>query len=230
MKLKEVVDLKQEKAILSKTDKIKYIGLEHIQKETLDINGYGYSNEVISDKYTFKKGDILVGRLRPYFHKVILAPFDGVCSTEIWVFRPKNGYSSNQIFPILASERFITYITNTSTGTRMPRADWNASKRFRVDPNILKNPNGDFSLIGEKIETNKEIAKSLEEYSQLLFYKWFVDFNFPNKEGRPYKDSGGEMKEIAGKIVPIGWERAPIGNFVTINTETINPQEHPNKE
>src|SRR5690625_4893728 len=107
MKLEDVVELKQEKATLTETDKLKYIGLEHIDKKTLDINGYGYSKDVISDKYIFKKGDILVGSLRPYFHKVILAPFNGVCSTEIWVLRPKKEFESNQLFPVLASKRFI---------------------------------------------------------------------------------------------------------------------------
>src|SRR5271157_3902784 len=70
---------------------VPYIGLEHIVEGELALSGHGYANDVISAKTQFKKGDILFGKLRPYFRKVVIAPFDGVCSTDIWVVRAKQG-------------------------------------------------------------------------------------------------------------------------------------------
>ena len=69
---------------------IPYIGLEHINQQTLSINSIGNSKEIQSQKYIFKKGDILFGKLRPYFRKVYKPNFNGVCSTDILVIRAKN--------------------------------------------------------------------------------------------------------------------------------------------
>ncbi|MCP3763748.1 restriction endonuclease subunit S [Domibacillus sp. A3M-37] len=70
-----------------------------------------------------------------------------------------------------------------------------------------------------KIELNNELINSLEEYSQLLFHKWFVDFNFPNEKGKPYKDNGGEMYEVNNKLIPQGWRFSEIGD-VSINFDS----------
>ena len=89
-------------AKLSKTqwrvgDKVqKYIGLEHINQGDLSINDFGNSLKLQSNKLFFKKGDVLFGKLRPYFRKVWRAKFDGVCSTDMWVLRAKENF--NQIF------------------------------------------------------------------------------------------------------------------------------------
>ena len=68
-----------------------------------------------------------------------------------------------------------------------------------------------------KIEINNKLINYLEEYSQLLFQKWFVDFNFPDKEGNPYKDSGGKMSIINGKTIPVGWDYNPLREYVSIS-------------
>lgn len=62
----------------------------------------------------------------------------------------------------------------------------------------------------KKIECNYHLINALNEYSQLLFHKWFVDFNFPNENGEPYKYSGGEMVEIDGKMIPKSWQDIPL--------------------
>ena len=101
-----------------------YIGLEHIEQNSLSLNGYGFARDVNSQKTSFKKGDILFGKLRPYFRKAIIAPFDGICSTDIWVIRPKNSVNRDFLFYWIASNDFVDAVTNASEGTRMPRAKW----------------------------------------------------------------------------------------------------------
>lgn len=62
------------------------------------------------------------------------------------------------------------------------------------------------SDLAEKIETNNKINKKLEEMAQAIFKQWFVDFEFPNEDGKPYKSSGGEMSESEQGMIPKGWE------------------------
>ncbi|CAM2076744.1 MAG: Type I restriction modification DNA specificity domain-containing protein [uncultured Clostridium sp.] len=70
------------------------------------------------------------------------------------------------------------------------------------------------SNLDEKIETNNKINKKLEEIAQAIFKQWFVDFEFPNEEGKPYKSSGGEMIESELGMIPKGWGVDSLSNLV----------------
>lgn len=70
--------------------------------------------------------------------------------------------------------------------------------------------------LDKKMNTNIKLITLLEEYSQLLFHKWFVDFNFPDEEGKPYKDNGGEMYEVDENKIPIGWRIENISDICSI--------------
>ena len=65
-----------------------YIALEHMPKQCISLSEWGTADGLASNKFRFKRGDILFGKLRPYFHKVGVAPLDGVCSTDIVVITP----------------------------------------------------------------------------------------------------------------------------------------------
>ena len=75
-----------------------YIGLEHINEGSLTLNGVGSSSEVKSGKLVFQNGQILFGKLRPYFRKVYRPDFDGVCSTDILVIDKKEDNDNRFIF------------------------------------------------------------------------------------------------------------------------------------
>lgn len=62
------------------------------------------------------------------------------------------------------------------------------------------------STLDDKIEVNNQIGKTLENMAQAIFKQWFVDFEFPNEDGEPYKSSGGEMVESELGMIPKGWE------------------------
>ena len=74
------------------------------------------------------------------------------------------------------------------------------------------------SLLDEKIELNKKINQNLEEIAQALFKRWFIDFEFPNKEGKPYKSSGGKMIKSELGEIPEGWETSELGKIVQISS------------
>ena len=92
VKLKEFAELVIQPYQPSSGENLNYIGLELIEQQTLRLSGIGNSSDVISQKHKFKAGDILFGKLRPYFRKVVRPSFDGVCSTDIWVVRAKPGF------------------------------------------------------------------------------------------------------------------------------------------
>ena len=73
------------------------------------------------------------------------------------------------------------------------------------------------SLLDEKIELNKKINQNLEETAQTLFKRWFIDFEFPNEEGKPYKSSGGKMIKSELGEIPEGWKiknLLEVGDFI----------------
>ena len=74
------------------------------------------------------------------------------------------------------------------------------------------------SSLDSKIELNEQMNKTLEAIGQAIFKHWFVDFEFPNEKGKPYKSSGGEMVDSELGEVPKGWEVGKYEDLVTIST------------
>ena len=76
------------------------------------------------------------------------------------------------------------------------------------------------SSLDDKIELNNEMNKTLEEMAQSIFKRWFVDFEFPNEEGQPYKSSGGEMVDSELGMIPKGWEVKKISELIEVKDGT----------
>lgn len=109
-----------------------YIGLEHIQRKRLALEDWASSDTAESDKTVFEKGDILFGKIRPYFHKVAVAPFDGITSTDTLIFRPSSKNYFGVALEVIFSEEFVLLASQSSTGSKMPRADWNVLKKYPI--------------------------------------------------------------------------------------------------
>ena len=174
-----------------------YIGLEHIAEGGLSLLNYGYGRDVSSQKTRFKKGDILFGKLRPYFRKVIIAPFNGVCSTDIWVVRAKKGIDQKYLFYWMASKDFIGEATRASEGTKMPRAKWDFVSKLEKDVPSLPIQQKIASILGafdDKIELNRLMNRTLESIARTIFRKWFVDSEAVESWEK------GQIKDI-GKVI-----------------------------
>jgi len=109
-----------------------YIGLEHMPRRCIALSDWGHADELESNKFEFERGEILFGKLRPYFHKVGVAPVDGVCSTDILVVRPKTPEWFGFVLGHVSSVELVNHTNAASTGTKMPRANWNDIARFEV--------------------------------------------------------------------------------------------------
>ncbi len=157
-----------------------YIGLEHIGEGTLSLIGQGNARDVTSAKMMFRDGDILFGKLRPYFRKVVRAPSDGICSTDIWVVRAAQGVDQNYLYYCMASDEFIKFATGGSEGTKMPRSIWEYVSGFKIRLPSLPEQRAIAQILGaldDKIELNRRMNETLEQMSRVLFKSWFMDFD-----------------------------------------------------
>ena len=109
-----------------------YFGLEHLPRKSIALSEWGLASEVQSTKLAFKKGEILFGKIRPYFHKVGVAPMDGVCSSDTIVLAPKNSQHFGIVLLCVSSESFVNHATQTSQGTKMPRANWGVLAKYPI--------------------------------------------------------------------------------------------------
>lgn len=137
----------------------KYIGLEHIEPGTFTRIGMGYSDETLSLKSEFSKGDVLLGKLRPYLNKVWIADIDGVCSTEFLVF-PRNEFSV-WLYLNFQSKRFLDYTTSMTAGTQHPRTSWRDVKRYKISYPVNQEERCQIeeSIIAIEEERGKQLAK-----------------------------------------------------------------------
>lgn len=74
------------------------------------------------------------------------------------------------------------------------------------------------SALDDKIELNNKTNKILEEMAQTIFKEWFINFNFPNEDGKPYKKSGGEMIDSELGKIPKGWKVGTIGDYAKLKS------------
>jgi type I restriction enzyme S subunit len=145
-----------------------YVGLEHIARKSIVLSEWSTADQAASQKTAFRSGDILFGKIRPYFHKVALASIDGISSTDAIVIRPKRPEVSGLVLETVFAERFVAMATASSTGSKMPRADWNVMKRYGMavpdkHSNTLSKYQDLFGPIADKIglhvRQNRELTQ-----------------------------------------------------------------------
>lgn len=152
-----------------------YISLKHMPKKSIILDKWGDAGDIASRKYQFKTGDILFGKLRPYFCKVGPAQVDGLCSTDILVITPKQDdvWKEFILFQLTHSS-FIDYCDKVSTGTRMPRVSWKDMCEYEI-PIPSRKAVEEFHeyvrpLLG-MISSNISESNSLEQIRDILLPK-----------------------------------------------------------
>jgi type I restriction enzyme S subunit len=109
-----------------------YVGLDVMPKGSTILENWNAEDGPSGASWAFDSGDVLFGKLRPYFKKVAVAPLLGRCSREILVLRPSQPEYYGLLVATVASKAFIDYCTAISTGTKMPRAEWKDASNFEV--------------------------------------------------------------------------------------------------
>lgn len=112
----------------------------------------------------YKKGDVLVSNIRPYFKKIWRAEQDGGCSNDVLVFQGNSNIDGDFLYYVLANDDFFVYSMATSKGTKMPRGDKTSIMQYEVTKfniNTQKRIAGILRSLDEKIELNIAINNNL---------------------------------------------------------------------
>ena len=187
---------------------IKCIELEHLSSDSGQLLGFIDGSNSGSIKNKFEKGDVLFGKLRPYLKKYLLSPFEGVCTSEIWVLKGTK-ISNPFLYCIVQTGNFID-IANQSSGSKMPRADWNVVSNYEVNyPSLNEQTKiaNFLSSVDEKLNLLKEKKSLLEEYKKGIMQKIF------NQEIRFKDDNGNDFED---------WEEKTLGSLCKITTGKLD--------
>ena len=169
----------------------------------------------------YKCGDVLVANIRPYLKKIWFADREGGASADVLVFRAKSGHSQEFLYASLLQDSFFNYVMKGTKGSKMPRGDKDQIMRYPIPKLSLAEEECIGNMILSfctKINVNRRINDNLEAMAKQLYDYWFVQFDFPNEEGKPYKSSGGAMvwnKKLKREI-PQGWSDCKLKDFINL--------------
>lgn len=145
-----------------------YIGLEYMPRRSISLCQWEGAGKVTSTKHGFNEGEILFGKIRPYFHKVGLAFVDGVASSDAIVIRPLKVELRNYVLLTVSSDNFVAAASQgMKEGSKMPRADWDLLLKYPV-PIPAEKALADFNKLIEPIMqqlkalcfTNRKLAEA----------------------------------------------------------------------
>jgi type I restriction enzyme S subunit len=129
------------------------------------------------------------------------------------------GKQNNTKFCKYVIDYYLNDLLNITTGSTFPNLSKNDLNNFEINLPPLPEQRRIAEILGsldDKIELNLEMNKTLEQMAMLLYKRWFVDFEFPDSEGKPYKSNGGEFVESELGLIPKGWEVKKLGEVVSI--------------
>ena len=171
VRLGEVVDERTATFRPSMDDRRPYVGLEHLAQGTPTILGWRESKEARSAKKSFRKGDVLFGKLRPELRKAALAPFDGACSTDIIPLCCKHGIEQGYLVQLAHGVRMQSHAIANSSGTKMPRTSWEQLREFTFElppVEVQKEIVAVLSSVDHTKEANEALSRRLSTLKRSL--------------------------------------------------------------
>ena len=219
--------------VMAKLSSIAYYVTDKISSNDISLAEYATTDCILQNKkgrevatnlppqpcslIRYQRGDVLIANIRPYLKKVWFADIDGGASPDVLVFSAKDGHSPSFLYAILLQDSFFDYVMQGTKGSKMPRGDKEQILRYEMPTfSCSEESIGTFFLnLDRKIHLNERINQNLEAMAKQLYNYWFVQFDFPNEEGKPYKSSGGKMvwNEKLKREIPFGWH---CGNLFEI--------------
>lgn len=190
----------------SESDFEYYVGLEHIDPDSLKLRRWGSPSDVEATKLIFREGDIIFGRRRVYQRKVAVAEFDGICSAHALVLRAKQNVVIPEFLPFfIQSELFMERAKSISVGSLSPTINWKtlAKQEFYLPP----------------INQQERIANLLEAEVNVIESKLALEKHIFNCRGAARKEilEWGLSKRkttFKEKTIPYGWTLLPLKEVV----------------
>ena len=213
-KLEDICSLRKGKTDVAVLTAETYISTENMLPNKAGVvNSSSLPSVTFTQKY--KKGDVLVSNIRPYFKKIWKAKYDGGCSNDVLVFTSKGNTDEDFLYYVLADDAFFSYSMATSKGTKMPRGDKKSIMQYEVpcyDIEIQKKIASVLKVMDEKIELNNAINNNLEQQAVLLFRSWFSSF----EQSQNVSSKESEFGEI-----PTDFSVVKVGNLPMLVTDYV---------
>lgn len=165
-----------------------------------------------------------------------VALVEGECATNQQIntiTKTKAAYSPYYIYYWLKGRK--DYLFQQASVTRTPILNKTDFSNIEIDVPSREYQDKVASFlvaIDKKIELNNKINAELEAMAKLIYDYWFVQFDFPDADGKPYKSSGGKMvyDETLKREIPDGWEARSLDGITNVSNESLNPADFPSQE
>jgi len=231
--LRDVADYSDSRISLDEINVETYVTTDNLlQNKQGKVSAVKMPKQASNTVTRFDKGDVLVANIRPYLKKIWLAKYSGGSSTDVLTFKVKEGFDATFVYYALFRDDFFEHMMNGSKGTKMPRGDKNQILDFTIPDFDICNQKQIAKVLSDlddKIELNNKINTELEAMAKLIYDYWFVQFDFPDNNGNPFKSSGGKMVFNAelNREIPEGWEVKRFDQILSQITDSIEPHEYP---
>lgn len=236
-KLGDLIDHKKGFAFKSKWFKEKghpVIKVKDLTSDSIDMSNCIFLDENKAKEFrdvSLKERDVLIATVGSWptnpdsvVGKVIKVPkkaSNALLNQNAVRLRTKNSQFLNQLYLFyrLKNQDFSNYLTSGAQGSAN-QASITLNDIFNFEfslPPIREQESiaKFFASIDKKIELNNQINQILEKIGQTLFQQWFINFQFPDDNGQPYKSNGGEMVDSELGKIPAGWDTTDLGNFIS---------------
>ena len=230
VQVKEIFNSNQENIKLTNYDFINYLDTSSITMNHIDnIQKLNIGEETIPSraKRLIKKDTIVYSLVRPNLkhYGIIRNPLDNMVASTGFItlnIKDKTKNDANYMYYNLTQDKYTDYLhtiacNNVSSYPSINPSDIEDMEiEIETDINNQKKIAKLFVDIDKKIELNNKINLELENIAKKLYDYWFVQFDFPDENERPYKSSGGKMiyNEKLKREIPIDWEVKQIGNII----------------
>ncbi len=242
-KLEEMAEFQKGFAFKSRDFKesgIKIVKVSNLTDESIDDSGCVHIDNELADnykQYELNSDDIIITTVGSWptnpasvVGKVVRVQKQmkgSLLNQNAVRVRSNQSVDQKYLFYLLKSKFFKDYIIGTAQGSANQASITQKDiKNFKYDVHELQEQKeiaNILSTIDKKIETNNQINQKLEEMAQAIFKQWFMDFEFPNEKGDPYKSSGGEMVESELGMIPKGWKVVELSNVADL-TMGLSPK------
>lgn len=180
--------------------------------------------------YYLKENDIVIGmdgsKVGRNFAIVNKNDLPLILVQRVACIRAKENFNQKFIWQYISSSRFLEYVNTIKTGSAIPHISGSQIADFPIFAPPLESQQkiaAVLSALDDKIALNRRMNAKLEQMAKRLYDHWFVQFDFPNADGKPYKASGGKMvwNEVLKREIPQGWEVKKLDEVLDCNKSSM---------
>lgn len=202
----------------------------NMKNSRVDLTSISYISELDAkrlSKYLVKENDIIYSRRGDVTQKALIRQNEAgyFCGTGCLLLRPGSNFDARFLTYYLSTSEIQKWIVSQAVGATMPNLNTGILSRlpFNGPEKLEQSKIADvLSVIENKIELNNQINTELEAMAKTLYDYWFVQFDFPDADGKPYKSSGGKMvySKVLKREIPEGWEVKPVSKIIEVRDGT----------